>query len=78
LDFHFFFNLFLLMVLHDAIFNMTVLICEVCDFVSKNFYKLHGVGVLNQDPINKKNSSSFIITILRVELEPCVLNLVWK
>jgi hypothetical protein len=44
----------------------------------KKFYKVHSVEVLSQDPVNKKNSSSFIITNMELRFEPCVLNLIWK
>jgi hypothetical protein len=44
----------------------------------KKFYKVHNVEVLSNDPINKKNFSSLLITNLVLRFEPCVLNLIWK
>jgi hypothetical protein len=44
----------------------------------KNFYKVHSVEVWSQDPVNKNNSSSLIITNMELRFEPCVLNLIWK
>jgi hypothetical protein len=45
---------------------------------SKKFYKVHNVEVLSQDPINKKNFSSLIITNVELRFEPYVFNLIWK
>jgi hypothetical protein len=44
----------------------------------KIFYKVHNVEVWSQDPINKNNSSSVILTNLELRFEPCMLNLIWK
>jgi hypothetical protein len=44
----------------------------------KKFYKVHSFKVLSQDPINKKNFTSLIITNMELRLEPCVFNLIWK
>jgi hypothetical protein len=47
-------------------------------FFFKNFYKIHSVEVWSQDPINKDNSSSLIITNLELTFEACMPNLIWK
>jgi hypothetical protein len=44
----------------------------------KKFYKVHSVEVLSQDPVNKNNSSSLVITNMELRFEPRVLNLIWK
>jgi hypothetical protein len=44
----------------------------------KKFYKVHNIEVLNQDPVNKKNFSLFIIPNMEFRFEPCVLNLIWE
>jgi hypothetical protein len=44
----------------------------------KNFYKVRSVVVWSQDPVNKNNSSSFILTNLELKFEACMLNLIWK
>jgi hypothetical protein len=44
----------------------------------KNFNKVHNIEVCSQDPINKNNSSSLILTNLELQFEPCMLNLIWK
>jgi hypothetical protein len=73
--FHFY---FLLMVLHEH------LQCDRYDInvkffiFFKNFYKVHSVEVWSQDPVNKINSSSFILTNLELKFEACMLNLIWK
>jgi hypothetical protein len=36
----------------------------------KKFYKVHSVEVLSQDPVNKNNSSSFMITNMELRFEP--------
>jgi hypothetical protein len=36
------------------------------------------VEVLSQDPVNKKNFSSLMITNLELRFELCVPNLIWK
>jgi hypothetical protein len=43
----------------------------------KKFYKVHSVEVL-KTLVNKKNSSSLVITNMELRFEPCVLNLIWK
>jgi hypothetical protein len=43
---------------------------------SKKICKFHNVGVLSQDPINKKNCSSLIVTNLSVEFKSCMFNLI--
>jgi hypothetical protein len=44
----------------------------------KKFYKVHSDEVLNQDPCEKNNSSSFLVSNMELRLQPCVLNLIWK
>ena len=44
----------------------------------KKFYKVHRVGVLNQDPRQQETFNSLIITNMELRFEPCVLNLTWK
>jgi hypothetical protein len=44
----------------------------------KNFYKVHSVEVWSQDPHQKNNSSSLILTNLELKFEACMLNLIWK
>jgi hypothetical protein len=41
-------------------------------------YWIYNVEVLSQDPINKKNFISLIITYTELRSEPCVLSLIWK
>jgi hypothetical protein len=43
---------------------------------SKKFYKFQSVRVLRQEPPNKKNCSSSILTNLKLRFEPCVPYLV--
>jgi hypothetical protein len=43
---------------------------------AKKFYKFHSVRVLRQDPVNKKNSSSSILTNLKLRFKPCMPYLV--
>jgi hypothetical protein len=33
---------------------------------------------LSKDPVNKKNSSSFLFTNLEMKFEACMLYLIWK
>jgi hypothetical protein len=44
----------------------------------KKFYKVHSVEVWSQDPANKNNSSSFMLTNLELKFEVCMFNLIWK
>jgi hypothetical protein len=44
----------------------------------KKFYKVHRIEIFSQDPVNKKNFSSLMITNLELRFELCVLNLIWK
>ena len=79
LDFHFFPNF---------VFALCSIWCHLqCNcshldgqslIIFKWFYKLYGVGVLSQDAHQLNNSTSFIFTYLKVEFEPCVVNLIWK
>jgi hypothetical protein len=55
--------------------NFLLFECKVFD-VFQGIYKFHGVGVMNKDPINKKNSNSLILTNVRVGFEPCVLDFI--
>jgi hypothetical protein len=48
--------------------------CSYLNLKSLIFFKFQSVGVLSQNPPNKKNSSSLILKSLRVEFEPHVLN----
>jgi hypothetical protein len=61
-----------MMYLQCGSFNLNV---KFLIFVEK-FYKFHSVGVLRQDPLNKKDSNSLILTNLKLRFEPCVLYLV--
>jgi hypothetical protein len=45
---------------------------------SKKNYKVHSVEVLNQDPFEHKNSTSLILTNLKLGFEPHVLNMFSK
>jgi hypothetical protein len=67
LDFHFFFNFFFFMVLHDVIFNVTtpMWMWNLWIFFKK-CYKFQSVRVLSQDLNNKKNFSSLILINLMV------------
>jgi hypothetical protein len=71
--FHFFFAL------HDVTFNVTAMIWMwSCWFFSRNFTKSIVLKFWVKTPINKKNSSSLILTNLELGFEPCVLNLIRK
>jgi hypothetical protein len=75
-SFHFF---FLLMVLHDVTFNVTTTIYMWSFwFFSRNFTRSIVLKLWIKTLVNKKNSSSFIITKLELRFEPCVLTLTWK
>jgi hypothetical protein len=79
LVFHFFFIFFLLMVLHDVTFNVTVTIWMLSFWIFSRIFTRSIVlkfGV--KTPINKENSSSLILTNLELKFEPCMLNLIWK
>jgi hypothetical protein len=44
----------------------------------KIFYKVQSVEVWSQDPVNKNNSNSFMLTNLELKFEVCMFNLIWK
>jgi hypothetical protein len=44
-------------------------------YIFKKVYKFHGIGILNQDPLNKEIFNSLMLTNIRVGLEPYELNL---
>jgi hypothetical protein len=39
-------------------------------------YKLHGIGISNDDPLGKTKSTLVIITNLKLRFELCVFNLI--
>jgi hypothetical protein len=80
LRFSFFFQkLYLLMVLHDITFNVAASIW-MCSFwyLSRNFISSIVLEFWGKTPFNKKNSSSLILTNLKLRFELCVPYLVQK
>jgi hypothetical protein len=44
----------------------------------KKICKFHGIEVLYIDNLLEKNYSSLIFAHVRLRLEPCIANLIWK
>jgi hypothetical protein len=79
LVFHFFHFYFLLMVLYDVTFNVTATIWMwsfwfFSRILTRSIVLKFGV----KTPVNKNNSNSLILTILELQFEPCMLDLIWK
>jgi hypothetical protein len=77
LGFHYFSIFVLLVILHDAIFNVPTLIWMwSLSFFSRNSTSSTMLEFWVKTPINKKNSNSSLLTNLKLGFEPCLLNLI--
>jgi hypothetical protein len=67
------------MVLHDVTFNVTAMIW-MWSFLF--FWRIFTRSIVLKfgvkTPIKKNNSSSLILTNLKLKFEACMLNLIWK